>query len=332
MKKKIEIKENKPTNNASFKKYDVPIDNMFLEMLKDKRTPTAVLRDVKERLREMKDELGPFSDNDLFKSLKDMVDKIFEQYDKELPDLEKVEKPDFSKAQSLLTDQKELDKIAEIDEVKSQIEKHMDGCLRPDELEAVEKRRKMKKAEDKIKELKEMQAKESVDNNWFENHRAQCEKEIEECHKEMDDIQEECVNNKDVEDDFLPKNVAHNNRFIVSLPFDKIDLCYMVKVFDVDFMERKIYVELLEDEDNPVYEILADRWFKNQMPNTDIKFSRLNRFGDTTISQTFKDCVLECVDSTPSDYDDCKNAKKIFLTYSFDGFLTEVSDSHYCLK
>lgn len=334
MKKKIEIKENKTTNKASFKKYDVPIDDMFLEMIKDQRTPTAVLRDVKERLREMKDKYGWYSENDMFKSLNDMVNKIFEKYDKELPDLEKVEKPDFSKAQSLLTDQKELDKIAEIDEVKAEIEKHMDGCLRPDELEAVENRRKMKKAEDKIKELKEMQAKESVDNNWFENHRAQCEKEIEDCHKEMDDIKEEQVNDdENTLKDYVnySGSIARNNRFIVSLPFDKIDLCYMVKVFDVDFAEGKIYVELVEDEDNPVYEILADRWFKLQIPKINIKFSRVNRFGYITTTQIFQNCALECFDSTPSNYDD-DTTKKIFLTYSFDDFLTEVSDSHYCLK
>lgn len=333
MKKKIEIKENKTTNNASFKKYDVPVDDMLLEMLKDQRTPTAVLRDVKERLKEMKDKLGLFSENNLFKSLNDMVNKIFEKYDKELPDLEEVKKPDFSKAQSLLTDQKELDKIAEIDEVRAEIEKHMDGCLRPDELEAVEKRRKMKKAEDKIKELKEMQAKESVDNNWFENHRAQCEKEIEDCHKEMDDIQEEHANDQEnkLKDYDYSGNIAHNNRFMVSLPFDKIDLCYMVKVFDVDFAERKIYIELIEDEDHPVYEVLADRWFNNQIPNINIKFSRVNRLGNITTTQIFQDCALECVDSTPSNYDD-DSAKRIFLTYSFDDFLTVVSDSYYCLK
>lgn len=334
MKKKIEIEESKPTNNASFKKYDAPIDDMFLEMIKDKRTPTAVLRDVKERLRKMKDKYGLYPENDLFKSLNDVVNKIFEKYDKELPDLEEVKKPDFSKAQFLLANQKELDKIAEKEEVKTEIEKHMEGCLRPDELETVEKRRKTKKAKDKIKELKEMQAKESVDNNWFENHRAQCEKDIEECHKEMNDIQEEQVNDdENTLKDYMyhSESIAHNNRFIVSLPFDKIDLCYMVKVFNADFVERKIYIELVEDEDNPVYEVLVDRWFNTQIPMINIKFSRVNRFGTITVTQTFEDCVLEYVYSTPSNYDD-DTTKKIFLTYSFDGFLTEVPNSHYCLK
>lgn len=313
MKKNIEIKDGNNSKADACNKKDNNSVDMFTEMIRDKRTPVAVLHDVKDRLKELREELNPFKDSYLYKNLNDTINRLFDLYDEEYPDIEETE-IDGREIKKETYD-KELENLkitAEADWIANKLfgkEKGEYPYSYKDERKVVknainEVKKNYEKTKDDDKPQEALKDENRVD-------------------KQTSDKTIETGGYK-----YAPVNIAKNNRFIVDLLFDNLNLCCLVKVFNVDFREKKIYVELTEDEDNPVYEVLGDKWLKGQVHNENITCSRLSSKGDVTATQRFENCRVEYIGSTQNDYDDIANPKRIFLTYSFDDVTTVVPDTN----